>query len=125
MESEVVERNVDGLTACETFRIINRRVRSLVEQQYACRLTQLRAALAKSGIRFLSFKELKAPDLAWLEAFYRAEVRPVLTPLAIDPAHPFPQLLNKSLNMIVQLEMPTGDSRCGIWRSCRCREFCR
>lgn len=108
MESDVVERSVDGLTATETFRVINRRVRRLVEQQYACWRTQLRPALAKSGIRFLSFKELKAPDLAWLEAFYRAEVRPVLTPLAIDPAHPFPQLLNKSLNMIVQLEMPTG-----------------
>lgn len=108
MESEVVERSVDGLTATETFRVINRRVRRLVEQQYSCWRTQLRPALAKAGIRFLNFKELKGPDLTWLESFYRAEVRPVLTPLAIDPAHPFPQLLNKSLNMIVQLEMPTG-----------------
>jgi polyphosphate kinase len=107
MESEVVERSVDGLTATETFRIINRRVRRLVEQQYACWRTQLRPALARSGIRLLNFRDLKAADLAWLEAFYRAEVRPVLTPLAIDPAHPFPQLLNKSLNMIVQLEMAT------------------
>jgi polyphosphate kinase len=47
-------------------------------------------------------------DLKWLENFYRSEVRPVLTPLAIDPNHPFPQLLNKSLNIIVQLEMKTG-----------------
>ena len=40
-----------------------------------------------------------------MEEYYRAQVRPVLTPLAIDPAHPFPQLLNKSLNLIVRLEM--------------------
>jgi len=107
MESDVVERSVDGLTATETFRAVTRRVREMVEQQYACWREQLRPALAKQKIRFLQFTELAKPDLEWLEQFYRAEVRPVLTPLAIDPAHPFPQLLNKSLNMIVQLEMTT------------------
>jgi len=105
MESEVVERSVDGLTATQTFRAITRRVRRMVEQQYRCWREQLRPALAKRGTRFLQFRELKKADLEWLERYYRAEVRPVLTPLAIDPAHPFPQLLNKSLNMIVQLEM--------------------
>jgi len=108
MESEVVERSVDGLTATEAFRAINRRVRQMVGQLYACWRDQLRPALARHGIRFLNFKELEPADLEWLEKFYRAEVRPVLTPLAIDPAHPFPQLLNKSLNMIVQLEMTTA-----------------
>jgi polyphosphate kinase len=108
MESEVVERSVDGLTATETFRATNRRVRRMVEQQYACWRDQLRPALARRDIRFLNFKELGPADLEWLEKFYRAEVRPVLTPLAIDPAHPFPQLLNKSLNMMVQLEMTTA-----------------
>jgi polyphosphate kinase len=108
MESDVVERSVDGLTATETFRAVTRRVREMVEQQYACWREQLRPALAKQKIRFLQFTELTKADLEWLEQFYRAEVRPVLTPLAIDPAHPFPQLLNKSLNMIVQLEMTTA-----------------
>jgi polyphosphate kinase len=107
MESEVVERSVDGLTATETFRAINRRVHRMVEQQYACWRDQLRPALARRDIRFLNFKELGPADMEWLEKYYRAEVRPVLTPLAIDPAHPFPQLLNKSLNMMVQLEMTT------------------
>ena len=41
-----------------------------------------------------------------MQEYYRTQVRPVLTPLAIDPAHPFPQLLNKSLNLIVRLELP-------------------
>src|SRR6185369_1372891 len=62
-------------------------------------------SLARSGIRLLNVAELAAADLVWLEEFYRTQVRPVLTPLAIDPAHPFPQLLNKSLNLIVRLEM--------------------
>src|SRR5262249_52467663 len=109
MESAMVERSVDGLTATETFRLINRRVRRMVEQQYRSWREQLRPALAKSGIRFLSIAQLAKADLEWLERVYRAEVRPVLTPLAIDPAHPFPQLLNKSLNMIVQVEMSTAN----------------
>ncbi|MBI4660145.1 MAG: polyphosphate kinase 1 [Verrucomicrobia bacterium] len=104
MESGASERSVDGLTATETFRMIERRVRRLVERQCTCWREQLVPGLAERGIRFLSFRELSAKDLAWIEKFYRAEVRPVLTPLGIDPAHPFPQLLNKSLNVIVQLE---------------------
>ncbi len=108
MESDVVERSMDGLTATETLRAVTRRVRRMVEQQYDCWQKQLRPALAKNKIRFLNFDELDAKDHAWVEEYYRAQVRPVLTPLALDPAHPFPQLLNKSLNIIVRLEMPSG-----------------
>lgn len=106
MESGGVERSVDGLTASETFEAIVRRVRRLVADQYAGWRDDLRPALARSGIRLLNMAELDAAALVWLEEFYRTQVRPVLTPLAIDPAHPFPQLLNKSLNLIVRLEMP-------------------
>ena len=105
MESDVVERSLDGLTATETFRAVTARIRQMVEEQYACWRQQLRPGLAQHGIRFLEISELDSTDLAWIESYYRAEVRPVLTPLAIDPAHPFPQLLNKSLNMMVQVEM--------------------
>jgi len=108
VESQVVERSIDGLTATETLRAITKRVRRIVEDQYRCWRDELRPALARNRIRFLGIDELKKADLDWLEVFYRAEVRPVLTPLAIDPAHPFPQLLNKSLNIIVRLEMESG-----------------
>ncbi|PYJ96524.1 MAG: polyphosphate kinase 1 [Verrucomicrobia bacterium] len=108
IESEVVERNIDGLTASETFRAITKRIRRMIEQQYACWREQLVPALAGHGIRFLKFTELSDADRVWIENHYRTQVRPVVTPLAIDPAHPFPQLLNKSLNMMVQLEMPQG-----------------
>ena len=106
MESEVVEKSMDGLTATETFRAITRRVRRMVEQQYAGWREQLVPALAENKIKFFNFAELRGADLAWVEEYYRAQVLPVLTPLALDPAHPFPQLLNKSLNIIVRLEMP-------------------
>src|SRR5207244_3072577 len=62
-------------------------------------------ALAKNRIGFLGFDQLNGQVREWIEKYYFTEVRPVLTPLVIDPAHPFPQLLNKSLNMMVQLEM--------------------
>lgn len=113
IESEVVERSVDGLTASETFRAVTRRVQEMVEQQYAGWREQLAPALARNGIRFLSFDQVESAtvesaDREWLGRFYRAEIRPVVTPLGIDPAHPFPQLLNKSLNLIVQVEMANG-----------------
>ncbi len=105
IESEVVERTMDGLTATETFRAIVERVRRMVEQQYACWREELAPALAANGIRLLELGELDEADRAWVKDYYHTQVRPVLTPLAIDPAHPFPQLLNKSLNLIVRLEM--------------------
>src|SRR3954470_11473761 len=108
IESEVVARSIDGLTASEIFRAITKRVRQMVDQQYNCWRNDLRPALAKSGIRFLNVSELGAKDRAFVEEYYRAQVRPVLTPLAIDPAHPFPQLLNKTLNLIVRVEMQKG-----------------
>lgn len=108
IESDVVERSLDGLTASDAFRAITRRVRTMVADQYACWRDQLLPALAKNGIRILDVPELDAADMEWVTNYHQTQVRPVLTPLAIDPAHPFPQLLNKSLNLIVRLEMPRG-----------------
>ncbi len=111
IESDVVERSVDGRTATETFREVVKRVHRMVERQYVCWREELVPALAANGIRFLELDRLDGEDRRWVERYYHLEVRPVLTPLAIDPAHPFPQLLNKSLNMIVQLEMAKGPER--------------
>src|SRR5882724_4819609 len=108
IESDFVERSMDGLTATETFKAVTHRIRRMVDDQYACWRQSLLPALAQNGIRILDMSELDLHDLGWLLQYYRAQVRPVLTPLAIDPAHPFPQLLNKSLNLIVRLEMAKG-----------------
>ncbi|MFM2295713.1 MAG: Polyphosphate kinase [Verrucomicrobiota bacterium] len=105
IESGNVARTVDGRTATETLQVITRRVRTMVADQFACWRDELQPALAQHEIRILEINKLKQPDFKWLETFYRAKVRPVLTPLAIDPAHPFPQLLNKSLNLMVRLEL--------------------
>jgi len=105
IESGNSARSADGRTPAETFTAITQRVRKMVADKYACWHDELQPALAKQKIRILEFDELEATDQTWLKEFYLNQVRPVLTPLAIDPAHPFPQLLNKSLNLIVSLEM--------------------
>lgn len=104
IESDVVERTVDGRTASETFRAVARRAQAMVAQQYECWNEELAPALLRNGIRFLKMSELRPEDLDWVGRFYRTEVLPVLTPLGLDPAHPFPQLLNKSLNIVLELE---------------------
>ena len=111
MEGGQSGRSVDGLLPVEIFQAITRRVRKLIADQYACWRDDLQPALARHQIRLLDFSGLSESDSVWLEEFYRNQVRPVLTPLAIDPAHPFPQLLNKSLNLMVQLEMVKSGTR--------------
>jgi len=106
VESDVVERSFDGLTATETFQRIVQRVRRMVDDQYRCWRDDLAPALAGAGFRICKVPDLAAGDLTWLEDYYRAKVRPVLTPVSLDPAHPFPLLVNKSLNLIVRLELP-------------------
>lgn len=110
IESGDRERGVDGLTAVETFQAVSARTRKLVEDQYDCWNRELKPALGRQGVRFHSVPSLDPEASAWVENYYRTQVRPVLTPLAIDPAHPFPQLLNKSLNLIVRLWLGEGES---------------
>ena len=108
IESEVVERSVDGLTATETFQAVIRRVRQMVTDQYKCWRENLRPNLAAHGISIADMGNLDRADFDWIQEYYHSKIRPVLTPLAIDPAHPFPQLLNKSLNLMVRLELKKG-----------------
>jgi len=105
MESDVAQRSMDGRTAAEILRLVTKRVRRMVEDQYRLWRGELRPQLAKAGINFLEYTELKETDRRWLDEYYRAQVRPVLTPLAVDPAHPFPHILNKSLNIGVSLDV--------------------
>ncbi len=105
IESGSNERTPDGMTPTEAFQAITKRVRKMVADKYACWHNEIQPALAKNKIRIIAVEDLKEADAKWVEGFYREKVRLVLTPLAIDPAHPFPQLLNKSLNLMVSLEM--------------------
>ncbi len=102
----VGESSIDGLGAREQLRRIHSVVASLVEDQYKCWHGQLMPALAREGVLFRTAQELSAAELAWVQTYFREQVYPVLTPLALDQSHPFPQLGNKTLNIVVSLGAP-------------------
>ncbi len=106
VESGVIEVGVDGLGPREQLRRIHDVVVSQVGDQYRCFREQLVPALAENGIFFLTPDQLTKTDLTWVNHYFREQVSPVLTPLAIDPTHPFPQIANKTLNVLVSLEHP-------------------
>jgi polyphosphate kinase len=97
---------VDNIGAREQLRRIHSVVASLVDDQYRCWREQLVPALATEGITFADAGNLTASELAWVRTYFEEQVFPVLTPLAIDQAHPFPQLGNKTLNLVVSLDDP-------------------
>ena len=76
----------------------------MVEEQYRLWNEELRPALNQSGIRVLTRDSWNAKQRRWLQKYFQDEVMPVLSPLGLDPAHPVPRILNKSLNVVVVLE---------------------
>lgn len=106
VESGVTESSLDGLSAYEQLRRIHAVVASLVDEQYRCWQEQLMPALSSEGIQFKSGRDLNEAELKWVRAYFHDQVYPVLTPLAIDQSHPFPQLGNKTLNVVVSLDNP-------------------
>lgn len=98
--------SIDGITPREQLRRIYAAVESLVQEQYACWHDELMPLLAAQGIVFQGAAQLSPEDRAWVESHFERQVLPVLTPLAVDQAHPFPQLGNKTLNVLVTLADP-------------------
>ncbi len=93
----------DGISPVKLLDEVRDQANSLFKDQYRCWDKDLCPSLAEEGINFKSVEELTAGEFSWLQSYFRREVFPVLTPLAIDPTHPFPLILNKSLNLIVSL----------------------
>ncbi len=108
IESETSDIGPDGLSPTETFNEIRRRVLELVETQYALWNDELLPELAKNGIRVREIVDLPQKRAAWAHKFFQQEVVPMLTPLAVDASHPFPQLLNKSHNIFVRAKTRRG-----------------
>ncbi len=76
---------------------------ALVAAMYRTLNEQILPALIASGVRMLRSAERNAAQRAWVADYFQREIRPLLTPIGLDPAHPFPQVVNKSLNFIVEL----------------------
>jgi polyphosphate kinase len=94
----------DGMSIPEQLAAIHERTTRLVREQYRCLNELLLPALAAEGVPLLGRAQWSAETTEWLERYFEREIEPVLSPLGLDPARPFPRIQNKSLNFIVRLE---------------------
>ena len=93
-----------GLYTTTSFEALAAKVHDLVERQYALYNDVLVPAFAKHKIRIVSHGDRSGAQKRWVHDYFVREVRPLLIPVGLDPAHPFPQVANKSLNFIVRLK---------------------
>jgi polyphosphate kinase len=108
LTGEVGEFPPDGMTAAEALQAIASRVHELSTEQSNAMVTQLFPRLADVGILLVKPEDLPQEQLAQLDAQFHNEVFPILTPIAIDPGHPFPHVRNKSLNLGVMFTREGG-----------------
>ncbi|KHO15133.1 polyphosphate kinase [Acinetobacter baumannii] len=97
-------RSPDGLTPRQVLQKISETAHAAIERQYRILNEEILPKLREEDICFLRRGELTPAQSAWVKKYFQEQVAPVLTPISLDPAHPFPRLVNKSLNFIVTLE---------------------
>ena len=102
-ELGAVRNEPDGFSPSEALVAINQRAHELVAEQYRVLNEVMLPALVEQNIRFIRRTEWKESQRAWLKKYYEEELLPILSPMGLDPAHPFPRILNKSLNFIISL----------------------
>lgn len=94
----------DGMTPKQVLEQIADKAHTAIERQYRILNEEILPKLREEDIYFLRRNELSDEQASWLKKYFQEQVAPVLTPISLDPAHPFPRLVNKSLNFIVTLE---------------------
>lgn len=104
----VLQTAADGLSPAEQLDLIDARVRALVQRQRHLLHGVLLPLLRRVGVRLLAMDELAEDEHARIDAFFEAQVYPVLTPLAVDPGHPFPYISNLTLSLAVELRDPAS-----------------
>ena len=95
-------RSTDGRTPKEAFRLIVPAAHEIVETQYTLLNNEVLPSLASQGIRFIRRGQWTAQQQLWVKDYFFREMMPVLTPIGLDPSHPFPRVFNKSLNFAVE-----------------------
>ena len=106
-----VVSSIDGMRPSKVLSYISEIAHHAVDEQYRILNDEILPALAEQDIRYLKRDELTPEQAAWVKKYFAEQVAPVLTPISIDPAHPFPRLVNKSLNFMVGLEGKDGFGR--------------
>jgi len=98
-----LQTEADGLTPTESLAEIGRRAHELVTEQYRVFNQVLLPDLEGQGIRFIRRADWNASQQGWLRTYFSEELLPILSPIGLDPTHPFPRILNKALNFIISL----------------------
>ena len=111
-EAGVTSLSEDGLTPLQQLEEIQKRLRPLLELQQQHYRHSLKTHLREYGIQLIDYAQLNARQKEWADAYFRSAIFPVLTPLAVDPAHPFPFMSNLSLNVAALIRDPeTGQQQ--------------
>src|ERR1035441_4494728 len=97
------EPGYDGLRPDESLAVLTAEIHTFVDAQYRCWNEQLLPELRKQRVRLLEWEELDEEARAFAQGYFQREVDPLLTPISIDPAHPFPRVLNKALCLALLL----------------------
>ncbi len=110
IEAKVNRLNPDGRTPERQLLEVSERVQTLIDTQHEHFEKTLRPAMIEQGIYLLDYFELNQEQCNYLQTYFEEQIFPVLTPLAVDPGHPFPHISNLSLNLAVAIEHPeTGE----------------
>lgn len=104
IKAGVSSTSYDGLTPRQAYRKVSHAAHELVAQQYELLNKAILPALAEEGIGFIRRTQWNEAQAAWIRDYFLRELMPVLTPIGLDPSHPFPRVLNKSLNFAVELK---------------------
>ena len=111
VDADIQAESHDGLKPAEELELVRADAHAFTTAMHETWTEQLLPELVEAGIRFPSIRELDGEQARFVASYFEREVYPILTPLAVDPAHPFPVLLNKSLNIVVLLQDPKQRER--------------
>jgi polyphosphate kinase len=104
LQTDPKKIEADGLSILETYDKVTEYAHTLVTRQYAVFKDTIQPQLEQAGIRFIFAQDWTPEQEKWAHRIFQTELLPLLTPIALDPAHPFPKVANKSLNFIVSLD---------------------
>jgi len=107
--SSFATEGVDGMSPTIALEKIAERAQRLTKLQYQTLNDEVMPALAEYGIQFLARNDWNRAQQKWLKSYFKREVLPILTPIRLDPAHPFPLTINKGLSIVVDLHDPDRD----------------
>lgn len=107
LAAHVISLSPDGLTAEEQLAAVRELLAPLIQEVHYCWLNELIPLLAEKHIHILNYEQLNEAQRAAMLSYFEREIFPVLTPLAVDPGHPFPHISNRSLNLAVAITDPS------------------